>query len=48
MDDEKNDAQKEADAADRDVGDPQEGVLASQPTGGGQDDTIHRSGGIAN
>ena len=40
VDEEEDDADQEADAADHDVGDPKEGVLASEPTGGGQDDTL--------
>ena len=37
MDEEEDDADQEADAADHDVGDPEEGVLAPQDAGGGDD-----------
>jgi len=36
MDDEEDDAEDDADGADHEVSDPQEGVLTPQPGGGGQ------------
>lgn len=40
VDDEQHDAQEEADGAHGDVGDAQEGVLASHPGDGAQDHTL--------